>query len=375
MAERPASRLMVLDRSAAGISHHVFHELPGLLRKGDLLVVNNTKVLPAKFFCRRSTGGKIEGLFLRELSAGLWQVLLKGASRCRVGERLSLVPPEAEIELAVNEGQGQWQVKIVPPVPAADVLEKVGQTPLPPYIRRKRGLSTFRGRCEKLNVPFSGNGDMQLFQTAEKQQVPISQVPIPDDADRYQTVYAERAGAVAAPTAGLHFTPELLAELQSRGIETARVTLHVGMGTFLPVKADDLTQHTMHREWYELSPAAADAINAARREGRRVVAVGTTSVRVLESVAREMGADKASPFFVQPASGWTDIFIYPPYKFRVVDALITNFHLPRSTLLMLVSAFASPAKTDGLSFIQRAYALAQQERYRFFSYGDAMLIE
>ena len=330
---RDGSRLMVLRRGRGAPAHHVFSEVPRLLRPGDLLVLNDTRVLPAKFVCARATGGKIEGLFCREVHPGRWEVILKNAGRCKGGEALAVVGAE-EVQLTLHDsgGQGQWIVDVSSPLPADEVLQRVGLTPLPPYIRR------------------AGPG-------SEDQ-----------DRDRYQTVYAKRPGAVAAPTAGLHFTKPLLEVLNAASIETVTATLHVGLGTFAPVKAEDLGSHKMHSEWYELSAPAADRLNAARSDGRRIVAVGTTSVRVLTSAVGPDGRFAA-------ASNWTNIFIYPPAEFQAVDALITNFHLPRSTLLMLVAAFCSPDKTDGLDMILGAYAEAVRLRYRFYSYGDAMLIE
>jgi S-adenosylmethionine:tRNA ribosyltransferase-isomerase len=335
-ARRDESRLMVLRRRSGETELHRFAELPSLLREGDLLVVNDTRVIPARFFCRRASGGAVEGLFLREQAPagaqGGWLVLLKGAGRCRIGEKLELIGGEgAKLELVESRGQGQWLVRPEPSAPVAKLLAKAGRTPLPPYIRR------------------------------EGEQTDGA------DRDRYQTIYAAADGAVAAPTAGLHFTPEVFAALSARGIETTAVTLHVGLGTFAPVKVEDPAAHRMHSEWYEMPAPAAEAINTARRDGRRVVAVGTTSVRVLETVATADGR-------VEPGSGWTDIFLYPPAEFRAVDALITNFHLPRSTLLMLVAAFCSPGKADGIEMVRHAYARAADEGFRFFSYGDAMLI-
>jgi len=341
LCRRDESRLMVLRRKTGRTELRVFADLPSLLRPGDVLVVNNTRVIPARFFCRRPTGGRIEGLFLQQHpsdeTSGQWSVLLKGAGRCRIGERLGLVGAEGtvELELLESRGEGQWLLAVHPPAPAAEILARAGHTPLPPYIRRPAGSD----------------------QAAEA-----------SDRDRYQTVYAASDGAVAAPTAGLHFTPEILAALAARGIEILAVTLHVGLGTFAPVKVESLADHQMHSEWYEMPAATAAALNAARDERRRIVAVGTTSVRVLESVIGPGGRFEAR-------SGWTDIFLYPPAEFRATDAMITNFHLPRSTLLMLVSAFCRPGRTDGLSMIRAAYARAAAERMRFFSYGDAMLIE
>ena len=332
LERRDRSRLMVLRRAGGVVEHHVFAELPALLRSGDVLVINDTRVVPARFFARRATGGAIEGLFLGEAEPGRWEAMLKNAGKCSPGERLGIEgAPDAHLVLQANLGGGRWTMQLDPPQPAGDILEKVGAAPLPPYIRRERRV---------------------------------------DQADRkrYQTVYAARAGAVAAPTAGLHFTESLLGELASAGIQTVNVTLHVGLGTFAPVKADRLEEHQMHTERYELSAPAAKALNAARAEGRRIVAVGTTSVRVLETTADAEGR------FV-PAVGQTDIFIRPPHEFRAVDAMITNFHLPRSTLLMLVAAFCGPGSCQGVKMILDAYAKAVAAGYRFYSYGDAMLIE
>lgn len=372
-AKREDSRLMHLCRSQGSIEHRHFRDLPQLLRSGDLLVLNDTKVIPARFTARRRSGGRIDGLFLRELSLGRWEVLLRNAGKCCLDEAIVCDgPAEVKLALAENLGQGRWVVSMAQPAPAHQVLEAIGSAPLPPYIKPSAAQA-----CS--------------------------------DRQRYQTVYATKAGAVAAPTAGLHFTPELLAELAGRGIERASVTLHVGMGTFLPVKTPDIAQHQMHSEWFELSEQSARQISRARAEGRRIVAVGTTSVRVLETAARQQaddgptsqdkgqnmaatlkrrcrslgGADACRPnppikdmrSSIQPSTGWTDIFIYPPAEFRVVDALVTNFHLPRSTLLMLISAFASPGDTEGVTTVLNAYRQATAMRYRFFSYGDAMLID
>jgi len=332
---RDRSRLMVLDRAERRIRHRRFFELDRLLRAGDLLVVNDTRVIPARFACRRRSGAKIDGLFLREHRPGRWEVLLRNAGRCRPGEDLLVdAADDVELRLAEDLGRGRWMASIRPAAPAEEILKRVGSTPLPPYIRRE-GLAA-------------------------------------EAADRvhYQTIYATRPGAVAAPTAGLHFTEDLFGRLALRGIETTEVTLHVGLGTFQPLKVQDLRDHEMHAEWYELPADTARKINAARKARRRVVAVGTTSVRVLEAAARRRRRGDLAP-----SSGWTKLFLYPPAEFRTVDALITNFHLPRSTLLMLVAAFCSPGGTDGLETILGAYAEARRLRYRFYSYGDAMLIE
>jgi len=332
LEQRDRSRLMVLRRADGGVEHRVFSDLPALLRPGDVLVINDTRVIPARFFARRSTGGAIEGLFLGEGEPGCWKAMLKNAGKCQPGEQLDIEgAPGAHLVLRANLGGGRWTMQLSPPGPAADMLDKVGAAPLPPYIRRERSIDRA-------------------------------------DRQRYQTVYAARAGAVAAPTAGLHFTESLLAELARGNIETVNVTLHVGLGTFAPVKAEKLDEHEMHTERYELSAPAATALNAARADGRRIVAVGTTSVRVLETTA-----DAAGRF--TPAAGQTDIFIRPPHAFRAVDAMITNFHLPRSTLLMLVAAFCRPNGTEGVGMILDAYAKAVDAGYRFYSYGDAMLIE
>ncbi|MBN1553806.1 MAG: tRNA preQ1(34) S-adenosylmethionine ribosyltransferase-isomerase QueA [Phycisphaerae bacterium] len=331
---RDASRLMVISRAAGQWRHGMFRDLPDLLRKDDLLVMNNTKVIPAKFACYRSSGGRLEGLFLHTQSDGSWEVLLRNAGRCQPGEILYFDTGKTQgLELLENQGEGQWRVVPNPPGPAEGILETVGVTPLPTYIKR----------------PDAKND--------------------PADRQRYQTVYAAHPGAVAAPTAGLHFTPDILNSLETRGIETVYVTLHVGLGTFAPVKSDDLTRHEMHSEYYVLNEQAAVKVAAAKSAGRRVVAVGTTSVRVLETVAAAHDGQ------VVARSGWTNLFLYPPAKFHVTDALLTNFHLPKSTLLMLVAAFCRPGRTEGLELLKTAYAEAIREEYRFFSYGDAMLIE
>ena len=332
---RDASRLMVLDRRTGEISHRRFHELPDLLAPDDLLVVNDTRVIPAAFTARRAGGARIEGCFLRALDGGLWEVLLAGRGRICPGETLALVDAageaRAEVELVARGERGAWQVR--PPAAADPValLAAVGRPPLPPYIRR-------RGVADPLAAA---------------------------DREDYQTIYACRDGAVAAPTAGLHFTPQVLQRMETRGIERASVTLHVGLGTFQPIRTERLAEHVMHEEFVEIGADAAERINRARAAGRRIVAVGTTTVRALESAA-EKGP---GPFFpVRAMSGWTRLFIRPPYEFKVTGALLTNFHLPRSTLLVLVSAFA------GRERVLAAYEEAVRAGYRFYSYGDAMLI-
>ena len=328
---RDACRLMHLERRSGDIRDHVFGDLPDLLRPGDLLVLNDTRVIPAKFVARRPSGGRVEGLFLHQLSHGTWSVLLNSAGRCKGGEALTL-SEDYRLVLQSSQGRGQWVVRPDPPAPAMEVLERVGLTPLPPYIRRPG--------------------------------------PIDDPQDRlfYQTVFARVPGAVAAPTAGMHFTDELLSALADRGVEQTRITLHVGLGTFAPVKAGTLGEHKMHSEWYDLPAQAAEAIRKARADGGRIVAVGTTVVRALASAAVRPGP-------LVPHSGWTDIFIYPPADFPLTDALITNFHLPKSTLVMLTAAFCRPGGLAGREMILSAYRRAIESRYRFYSYGDAMLID
>lgn len=322
-AERDQSRLLVARRSDSTLAHHIFTDLPDLLNPGDLLVLNDTRVLPARLLGRRTrTGGKWEGLFLRQHADGLWELLCQTRGRLLEGETVEVEPGTLHLELQRKTPEGHWLARPCEPGTAIELLQRHGRVPLPPYIRKG-----------------------------------LAEAP---DSERYQTVYAQQPGAVAAPTAGLHFTPAVFDRLRQRGIGWAFVTLHVGAGTFQPIQFDDFRQHRMHAEWGELSPQTAEAIAACRARGSRVVAVGTTSVRVLETVAAS-GA-------VCPWSGETELYIYPPYSFQVVDALVTNFHLPRSTLLLLVGAFA------GVELLERAYRLAVAERYRFYSYGDAMLI-
>lgn len=336
---RDASRLMVLDRAREAILHHTFRELPRFLKAGDCLVLNDTRVIPARFFMRRATGGRVEALFIHTetepLPAGPdptatgWRVQLKPSSRLRPGEELrSEIDERLGFSILARHSRGQWTIRPRMPEDTWELLNRIGQTPLPPYIDPNTA-----GR--------SGRPDST-------------------DAERYQTVYAKQPGAVAAPTAGLHFTPGLLQDIAANGVKIAHVTLHVGPGTFTPIDVDDLRDHRMHAEYYSVSSEALSCIRSAREHGSRVIAVGTTSARVLETIC-DAPAGAA-------LSGWTDIFIYPPYRFRGVDALITNFHLPGSTLLALVMALG------GREFIRRAYAAAVAEKYRFYSYGDAMLI-
>jgi S-adenosylmethionine:tRNA ribosyltransferase-isomerase len=319
---RDAARLMVVERATGNLAHHHFRDLPQLLRPGDLLVLNDTRVVPARLLGRRQTGGRWEGLFLREVAAGLWELLCKDAARLKEGESIELEPGPLRLRLQQRTPEGRWLAVPSEPGPVEELLARCGHVPLPPYIRKGQAIA--------------------------------------EDHLRYQTIYARRAGAVAAPTAGLHFTPAVFAALEQRGIAWTFLTLHVGIGTFQPIRTADVTQHVMHREWGELPASALSAIQACRTRGGRVVAVGTTTVRLLETVAAD------GP--LRPWVGETSLYIYPPYSFRAVDALITNFHLPRSTLLLLVAAFASP------QLLRQAYQTAIAEQYRFYSYGDAMLI-
>ncbi len=321
--------MMVIHRATRSLEHRRFSDLPEVLRAGDLLILNNTRVLPARLFARKpGTGGRAEVFLLEEVAGGEWRALLRCRRRPPVGGRLAL-DGGGEVELLSVGEQGEALVRFHLDGPLLDYLEAHGHVPLPPYIKRT---------------------DDGTRKTEEER-----------DRERYQTIYARATGAVAAPTAGLHFTHEIFGQLAARGVERAEITLHVGIGTFRPVTVERVEDHVMHEERYEIPPAAADAIARARARGGRIVAVGTTSVRTLESVAARRGA-------VLAEQGRTDLFIYPPYSFRAVDALLTNFHLPKSTLLMMVSAFADR------ELILHAYAEAVRERYRFFSYGDCMLL-
>ena len=327
MISRIDARLMVVDRKRQTLDHRYIRDLPEILRAGDCLVINDTKVIPARLLgSRADTGGRWEGLFLETSSNGAWKVLSHTRGKLTPGEAIILVnidgKEDIRLILDVKESDGAW---IVHPESDEDhhaILERVGRVPLPPYIR---------------------NGEM-----------------VDSDRDNYQTVYARAPGAVAAPTAGLHFTESLLRRLKEIGVMVARLTLHVGLGTFRPITADKLSQHQMHSEWGDIEPDAVNIIQTCRQRGGRVVAVGTTSVRVLETAA----ADGA----LRPFRGSTSLFIRPPYEFHAVDAMLTNFHLPRTTLLVLVRTFGGDA------LIKRAYDEAIGQKYRFYSYGDAMLI-
>jgi S-adenosylmethionine:tRNA ribosyltransferase-isomerase len=321
LKERQMSRLLVLGKDTGNIEHRNFRDITGYLKSGDCLVLNNTRVIPARLLGEREdTGGKIEFVLLKRMSGDIWEVILKPGRRAKPGNRFVFGGGLLNAEIVDIVEQGNRLVRFEYDGIFEQILDKVGSVPLPPYITKRL-----------------------------------------DDPERYQTVYSKHKGSAAAPTAGLHFTNELLEELKQKGVGIAYVTLHVGLGTFRPVKVENLEEHKMHSEYYTINEEACNIINRARAGGNRIVAVGTTSCRVLETSGDDSGC-------VSPGSGNTDIFIYPGYKFKVVDTMITNFHLPESTLIMLVSALA------GKDNIMRAYNEAVKERYRFFSFGDAMLI-
>lgn len=321
LEDRTSSRLLVLDKNTGERKHTIFHEIIDYLNPGDCLVINNTKVIPARLIGEREeTGGKVEVLLLKRKENNIWETLVKPGKKARPGTRLVFGGGllHAEVKEVVDEGNRliQFEYEGI----FEEILDKLGQMPLPPYITHEL-----------------------------------------KDKNRYQTVYAKYEGSAAAPTAGLHFTEELLEKIEKKGVKIARVTLHVGLGTFRPVKVDDVTKHHMHTEFYQVMEEAADIINSTKRDGGRIICVGTTSCRTIESASDDSGV-------VHAGEGDTDIFIYPGYKFKVLDCLITNFHLPESTLLMLVSALA------GKENIMAAYKEAVDMRYRFFSFGDAMFI-
>jgi S-adenosylmethionine:tRNA ribosyltransferase-isomerase len=326
---RSDSKLLVFNRSSGELIDSTFSRIGDFLLRGDCLVFNDTKVLPARFFGERGSGGKLEALFLAERSPGVWEVMLKGSRKVRQGEIICLKDKTknnfCEAEILDKESEGGCQLKIKTDANVETILEKIGFPPLPPYIKRGRDQS--QAAIDKL---------------------------------RYQTVYARHTGAVAAPTAGLHFTDELIEQLKQTGIHFAYITLHIGEGTFKPITTDNIEEHKIHQEQFRIDEKNAQIVNATRKKGGRIIAVGTTSVRVLETIA--------SGSAVKAATGATELFIKPGYKFKMVDAMVTNFHLPKSTLLALVAAFA------GLENILAAYQHAIEKRYRFYSYGDAMLI-
>ena len=321
LEDRSSSRLMVLDKKTGEVSHHIFKEIIKYLRPGDCLVLNNTKVIPARLYgVKEGTMAKIEILLLKRKQNDVWETLVKPGKKAKPGTKIIFGDGILTGEVIDVVDDGNRLIQFSYDGIFEEILDKLGQMPLPPYITH------------------------QL-----------------KDKNRYQTVYAKYDGSAAAPTAGLHFTKELLNEVKEKGVDIAEVTLHVGLGTFRPVKVDNVLDHHMHSEFYMVSQEAADKINNAKNNGGRIISVGTTSTRTLESAADETG-------MLHECSGWTDIFIYPGYKFKVIDCLITNFHLPQSTLVMLVSALA------GREHILSAYKKAVEEKYRFFSFGDAMFI-
>ena len=321
LEDRSSSRLLVLDRKSGAVSHHVFRKITEYLKEGDCLVINDTKVIPARLIGSKiGTGARIEVLLLKRKENNIWETLVKPGKKMKAGAKISFGDGLLTGEVIDIVEEGNRLIRFSFEGIFEEILDQLGQMPLPPYITH------------------------QL-----------------QDKNRYQTVYAKHTGSAAAPTAGLHFTPELLRAIEERGIEIAKVTLHVGLGTFRPVKVDEITDHHMHSEFYQIDEEAAKKINRAKATGNRVICVGTTSCRTIESAADESGHLKAK-------SGWTDIVIYPGDEFRALDGLITNFHLPESTLIMLVSALA------GRENVLAAYEEAVKERYRFFSFGDAMLV-
>ena len=322
LEDRSSSRLLVLDKESGAVSHHVFKDVIDYLNEGDCLVINDTKVLPARLIgAKVGTDAKIEVLLLKRKENNIWETLVKPGMKAKIGTKISFGDGLLMGEVVDIVEEGNRLIQFAYEGIFEEILDQLGQMPLPPYITHHL-----------------------------------------EDKNRYQTVYAEHTGSAAAPTAGLHFTPELLEKIEKKGVDIARVTLHVGLGTFRPVKVDEITDHHMHSEFFQIEEGAATKINRAKDTGKKVICVGTTSCRTVESAADETGHLKA-------CSGWTEIFIYPGYQFKVLDSLITNFHLPESTLVMLVSALA------GREHVLAAYEEAVKERYRFFSFGDAMLIQ
>lgn len=321
LEDRSSSRLLVLNKQSGAVSHHTFREITDYLKEGDCLVINDTKVIPARLIGSKvGTDAKIEVLLLKRKENNVWETLVKPGKKAKVGAKISFGDGLLIGEVVDIVEEGNRLIQFTYDGIFEEILDQLGQMPLPPYITH------------------------QL-----------------EDKNRYQTVYATHTGSAAAPTAGLHFTPELLRQVEEMGVDIARVTLHVGLGTFRPVKVDEITDHHMHSEFFQIDEEAAEKINRAKERGGRVICVGTTSCRTVESAADENG-------HLEAKSGWTEIFIYPGYQFKVLDGLITNFHLPESTLIMLVSALA------GREPVLAAYEEAVQQRYRFFSFGDAMMI-
>ena len=320
LEKRDESRLLCLDKATGEWSHHHFYELPDFLRPGDCLVLNDSRVLPARLIGRRETGGAVEVLLLRDRGEGVWECLTRPGRKTQPGTKLSFGEGELTATVVDAIEDGNKLIKFHYEGIFLEVLERLGKMPLPPYIKTEL-----------------------------------------EDQERYQTVYSREVGSAAAPTAGLHFTPELLEKIAAMGVKVCYLTLHVGLGTFRPVKADNIEEHEMHSEYCIVPDETAKIVTETKKAGGRVVCVGTTSCRTIESFANEDGT-------LDPKSGWTDIFIFPGYRFKCMDALVTNFHLPESTLIMLVSAFA------GREHVLAAYEEAVRERYRFFSFGDAMFI-
>ncbi|WP_028309416.1 tRNA preQ1(34) S-adenosylmethionine ribosyltransferase-isomerase QueA [Desulfitibacter alkalitolerans] len=317
---RDMSRLIVLHKRERCIEHKRFYQITEFLQEGDLLVLNQTKVLPARLLGFKDTGANIELVLLKRIKGDYWECLVKPGKKLKPGTRVCFGDGELQGEILDYTDSGGRIVQFIYQGIFEEVLDRLGEMPLPPYIQKEL-----------------------------------------KDKSRYQTVYAREQGSAAAPTAGLHFTEELFEQIKNKGVQTAFLTLHVGLGTFRPVKSENVEEHKMHSEYYSINEETAHLINQAKDKGKRVVAVGTTSIRTLETVGDKNGR-------IQESSGWTDIFIYPGYSFKVVDAIITNFHLPKSSLIMLVSAFA------GTDFVKEAYRVAIEEKYRFYSFGDAMLI-
>ncbi|MTI66058.1 MAG: tRNA preQ1(34) S-adenosylmethionine ribosyltransferase-isomerase QueA [Firmicutes bacterium] len=322
LKNREESKLMVLDKDSGALEHKKFKDIIDYLKKGDCLVLNNTRVIPARLYgARESTGGKVEFLLLNNIEKNRWETLVKPGKKARIGDTIDFGEGLLRAKVLDITQSGSRIVEFDYEGIFQQILDKLGEMPLPPYIK------------EKL-----------------------------DDKERYQTVYSKKEGSAAAPTAGLHFTEDLLKRIKNKGVKIAYVTLHVGLGTFRPVKEDNIEEHDMHSEYYEVTKEAAEIINQTKNNGGKIYSVGTTSTRTLESIADESGK-------IHPKSGWTDIFIYPGYNFKVIDRLITNFHLPESTLIMLVSALARREN------VLNAYNKAIENKYRFFSFGDAMLIK
>ena len=320
ISPRDMSRLIVLHKRERCIEHKRFYQITEFLHEGDLLVLNQTKVLPARLLGFKDTGANIEMVLLKRIKGDYWECLVKPGKKLKPGTKVFFGDGELQGEIINYTDSGGRIVKFIYKGIFEEVLDRLGEMPLPPYIQKEL-----------------------------------------KDKNRYQTVYAKEQGSAAAPTAGLHFTEELFEQIKHKGVKTAFLTLHVGLGTFRPVKSENVEEHKMHSEYYSINEETALLINQTKDMGKRVIAVGTTSIRTLETVGDTKGR-------VQESSGWTDIFIYPGYRFKVVDAIITNFHLPKSSLIMLVSAFA------GTDFVKEAYRVAIEEKYRFYSFGDAMLI-